>query len=246
LDLDGTLFIGRTPVPGAAVALEKLRLAGIRVLFLTNAGTRNREGVAHKLTNMGIQATHEEVYCGSYLAARYIAEHHAGKKAFVVGERGMMDELSAAGIKISEKADIVVTCLDRHLTYDKLAKAHRLLREGAHFIASNKDHTFPVEHGSMPGAGAIVTALEYSSKKSAYIVGKPNPFAFELMQKELGIGNNDTVMIGDRLDIDIAFAKNAGIKSALVLTGISKKEDIKEKKMEPDFVFNSLAELTLP
>jgi HAD superfamily hydrolase (TIGR01457 family) len=245
-DLDGTLFVGKTTIPGAAEALEKLRLEGVRVFFLTNAGTRSREGVAHKLNNMGLQAVAEEVYCGSYLVARYIAANFPDKKAFVVGEHGMEEELKAAGVKTGEDADIVAACLDRHLTYEKLAKAHKLLKKGAEFIASNKDHTFPTEHGSMPGAGSIVTALEFSSKKTAHVVGKPNPFAFEVMEKELGLNGDETVMVGDRLDTDIAFAKNAGIKSALVLTGISKKEDIKEKKMKPDFVFGSVAELTLP
>ncbi len=245
-DLDGTLILGKTPVPGAAEALEKLRLAGVRVFFLTNAGTRSREGVAHKLDNMGLQAVKEEVYCGSYLVARYIAQNHHGKKAFVVGEHGMNEELKAAGVKVAEDAEIVAVCLDRHVTYEKLAKAHKLLKKGAHFIASNKDHTFPTEHGSMPGAGCIVSALEFSSKKAAYVVGKPNPFAFEIMQNELGLNPEETVMVGDRLDTDIMFAKNAGIKSALVLTGISKKDEIKEKKIEPDFVFASVAELTLP
>lgn len=245
-DLDGTLFLGKTVVPDAPEALERLRLAGVRVFFLTNAGTRSREGVAHKLNNMGLQAVPEEVYCGSYLVAKYIAQNLPGKKAFVVGEQGMKEELEAAGVATGDDAEIVATCLDRHLTYEKLAKAHKLLKKGAKFIASNKDHTFPTEHGSMPGAGSIVAALEFSSKKTAYIVGKPNPFAFEVMQNELGLNPEETVMVGDRLDTDIAFAKNAGVKSALVLTGISKEAEIKEKKIVPDFVFPSVAELTLP
>ncbi|MDD5172028.1 MAG: HAD-IIA family hydrolase [Candidatus ainarchaeum sp.] len=245
-DLDGTLFVGKTVVPGAAEALERLRLAGIKVFFLTNAGTRTREGVAHKLTNMGLQAVEEEVYCGSYLVAKYIAANFPRKKAFIVGEPGMAEELKAADVPVAEHADIVAVCLDRHLTYEKLAKAHRLLKKGAEFIASNKDHTFPTEHGSMPGAGSIVAALEFSSKKTAHVIGKPNPFAFEIMKKELGLNEEETVMVGDRLDTDVMFAKNAGIKSALVLTGISKKEEIKEKRITPDFVFPSVAELTLP
>jgi len=242
-DLDGTLFLGKERIDGAAEALATLRRNGVRVLFLTNAGTRSRSGVADKLESFGFEADQKEVYCGSSLAAKYIAEKFPGKKAFVVGEIGMIEELNDAGVAVSDEADIVVVCLDRQLTYEKLARAHRLLRKGAAFIASNKDHTFPTEHGSMPGAGTIVSALEFSSKKEAYVVGKPNPFAFSLMKTELGLKPIQTIMVGDRLDTDILFAKNCGIRSALVLSGTSRKEEIKEKKIKPDFVLANVVEL---
>jgi 4-nitrophenyl phosphatase len=122
-----------------------------------------------------------------------------------------------------------------------LGKAHVLLRKGALFLATNKDHVFPTERGTMPGAGAIVAALEFSSERTPYVVGKPNPMAFELMKAEHGIEGGRTIMVGDRLDTDIAFARNCGMKSALVLTGNSKKADIGDLK--PDFVLDSVADL---
>jgi 4-nitrophenyl phosphatase len=242
-DLDGTIFIGKTAIPGAREALALLREQGVATLFLTNAGTRSRAGVAEKLSSLGFAARPEEVYCGSYILAKHISAKYPGKKVFIVGEPGLAEELRLNGVPVSESADagIVAVCLDRTLTYEKLAKAHVLLRKGALFLATNKDHVFPIEDGTMPGAGAIVAALEFSSERTPYIVGKPNTLAFELMRAEHGILAAETVMVGDRLDTDVAFARNCGMKSALVLTGNSKREDIGDLK--PDYVLNTVAEL---
>ena len=243
-DLDGTLFLGRNVIPGAIETLDTLKSAGIKTLFLTNAGTRSRQGVADKLAAMGFPAKAEEVYCGSFILAMHIRDKYPGKTVFPVGEPGLSQELEKNGVKVDADgagADIVAVCLDRTLTYEKLGTAHILLRKGALFLATNKDHVFPTETGTMPGAGAIVAALEFSSERTPYVVGKPNPMAFELMKAEHRIESGGTLMVGDRLDTDIAFARNCGMKSALVLTGNSKKADIGDLK--PDFVLDSVADL---
>ncbi len=243
-DLDGTLLLGKTPIRGALETVAALRKSGVKTMYLTNAGTRSRQGVADKLNALGFPAEKDEVYCGSYILARYIMEKHAGKTVFPVGEPGLSEELERNGIQVDESGKdcgIVAVCLDRTLTYEKLGKAHVLLRKGALFLATNKDHIFPTESGTMPGAGAIVAALEFSSERTPYVVGKPNPMAFELMKAEHHIESGRTVMVGDRLDTDIAFARNCGMKSALVLTGNSKKADIGDLK--PDFVLDSVADL---
>ncbi|MFH0885059.1 MAG: HAD-IIA family hydrolase [Candidatus Micrarchaeota archaeon] len=243
-DLDGTLFLGKTLINGALETIDALQKSGIKTLYLTNAGTRSRKGVAEKLDALGFPARAEEVYCGSYLLSRYIMETHKGKTVFPVGEPGLCEELRRNGIAVDESGKdcgIVAVCLDRTLTYEKLGKAHVLLRKGALFLATNKDHIFPTENGTMPGAGAIVAALEFSSERTPHVVGKPNPMAFELMKAEHKIESGRTIMVGDRLDTDIAFARNCGMKSALVLTGNSKKSDIGDLK--PDFVLDSVADL---
>ena len=247
-DLDGTLYVGKTPVPGAAEKLRELRQNGVKVLFLTNAATKSRADVALKLSMMGFEARKEEVYGGAYMLARYIALNHKGKAAFIVGEKGIADEFSEAGITVAGggtpgNAGIVAVGLDRMFTYDKLAKAHIALSKGAVFLASNYDHTYPTEAGPLPGAGTIVQAIEFSSGKKAHIVGKPNTFVMELITKEKKLKKEEMLMVGDRLDTDIMFARNCGIKSALVLTGNTKKEEIREIK--PDFVFESVADLVL-
>jgi HAD superfamily hydrolase (TIGR01450 family) len=240
-DLDGTLITEKKQIPGAVETLKRLRKAGIGVFFLTNAGTRTRASVVEKLMSIGFEAHKEEIYSGSYLLARYINKHYRGKSAFTVGEEGLGEELEENGIRLSDSADIVAVCLDRGINYEKLSRAHVLLRKGAVFLATNKDHVYPVEHGTLPGAGAIVAALEFSSERTPYIVGKPNPFAFEIISKEHKIKPKDALVVGDRPDTDVAFAHNAGTKSALVLSGVHKKED--ELEFEPDFILNSVNEL---
>lgn len=240
-DLDGTIYIGKTAVPGAIDKIKELRKRGVKTIFLTNAATMSRKGIAEKLNGMGFDVRESECYGGAYLLARYISQEHTGKRVYVVGERGIFEELEKAGVRTADEADIVVAGLDRHFTYEKLAKAHRNLDEGAMFIASNLDPTFPTEEGSMPGAGAIVAAIEKCSGKAPYVVvGKPNPFVLELIEKDHGVKKEEMLMVGDRIETDIHFAKNCGIKAALVLTGVTKKDMIKERV---DYVFNSVAEL---
>jgi len=247
-DLDGTLYRGKTPVPGAAEALGALRAHGVKALFLTNAATRSRADVAAKLNGMGLSARKEDVYCSAYLLARYLAQNHRGKRVYVVGEKGMSDELKEAGIAaagdddvMSGKAGVVAVGLDRKFTYDKLAKAYLALKKGAVFLASNTDATFPVEDGELPGAGGMVAAIERVSGRRPHVVGKPNPYVLELIEKEHRLEKEEILVVGDRLETDISFAKNCGIKSALVLSGASKRSDI--GALQPDYVFLSVREL---
>jgi 4-nitrophenyl phosphatase len=248
-DLDGTLYLGRTPIKGAKECIERLRESGRKVFFLTNAATRSRQGIASKLMDMGFVAKKGEVISGSYLLARYISQNHAGKKVYVVGERGIYEEFAEAGIRTADEADVVAVGLDRVFTYDKLAKAHANLARGAAFLASNLDHVYPTEHGDMPGAGAIVEAIAFAAERRPYVVGKPNPLALEMIEKEHKLSNQEILMVGDRLDTDLAFARACGIKSALVLTGNAKKEGlgkIKGTGLAPDIILDSVADLILP
>ncbi|MFH0738020.1 MAG: HAD-IIA family hydrolase [Candidatus Micrarchaeota archaeon] len=250
-DLDGTLYVGKTPVPGAAERLAELRGKGIKVLFLTNAATRSRKGIVDKLKKMGFSAEKDEVYGGAFMLARYISEKHPGKTVYVVGEKGIFEEFKDAGIETADRADIVAVGLDRHVTYEKLAKAHVNIEKGALFIASNRDHTYPTEEGHLPGAGAIVAALENSSGKSPIVVGKPNLYVLNLIEKDHLIKREEMLMVGDRLETDVAFAKDGGMQAALVLTGSTRKEEIakrgamKKNGKSPDFVFDSVAKLRI-
>lgn len=244
-DLDGTLYLGKTEIAGAQEKLDDLRSKGIKTIMLTNAATRTRAGVVEKLSTMGISATVEETYCTSYFLAKYISQNHPGKKAYVVGEKGIFDEFSNHGIEtVGEGADLVVVGLDRTLTYEKLAGALKELNRGAQLIASNQDVTFPTENGMRPGAGSILAAVEACSGKKAIVLGKPSTYACDLIMKDHGLGKDEMLMVGDRLDTDIMFAHNCGIKSALLLSGVSKKDEIKEIK--PDYIFESVANFSLP
>jgi 4-nitrophenyl phosphatase len=248
-DLDGTLYLGKTAIAGAGEAIRRLKKQGRKVFFLTNAATRSRAGVAAKLRQMGFMADEKEVLAGAYLLARYIARNYPGKTVYVVGERGMHEEFAAAGIKEAEEADIVAVGLDREFTYDKLARAFLNIRRGAVFLASNMDNVFPTEEGELPGTGSIAQAIEFSTKRKPYVVGKPNTLAFEILKKEHNLKAEEVLFVGDRLDTDLAFAKACGIRSCLVLSGHVKKEGvagISGTGLAPDVVLESVAELNLP
>jgi len=242
-DLDGTLYKGKTAIPGAAEAVEELRKNGIMVFFITNAATRSRKGVVEKLTGMGITAGEKEVYGATYATARYITSNFPGKTVFCIGERGMKEEFAVHGIKIADddSAGIVVVGLDRTLNYEKLSIGYRAIMKGAEFIATNTDSVYPVEDGLLPGAGVMVAAIERCTGKKPFIVGKPGTYFAELAVKENNLNKDEIILVGDRLNTDILFAKNAGIKSVMVLTGVSKREDIKEIK--PDYVIESIRDL---
>lgn len=247
-DLDGTLYRGKTPVPGAVEAVGALRAHGVKAVFLTNAATLGREAVAAKLNGMGLSAKKGDVYCGAYALAHYISQNHRGKKVYVVGEKGMFDELEEAGVAVAGDeeaaaggAGIVAAGLDRKFTYAKLASAYLALGKGAAFLASNTDATYPVEGGELPGAGGIVAAIEAAAGKRAHVVGKPNPYVMELIEKEHRLKRGGILVAGDRLETDITFARNCGVKSALVLGGASKRSDIRD--LRPDWVFESVREL---
>lgn len=238
-DLDGTIYLGKTPIPGAIETIYTLRSHGHTTLFLTNAATRSRSGMVDKLSEMGLEVEEKEIFCGSYMLSQYIKKNYPKKRVYIVGEEGLLEEFEKEGIEcVEDGAEVVVAGLDRDFNYDKLQKAHRQVRNGAAFIASNKDHIYPTETGPKPGCGAIVSAIEYSSEKKAYTLGKPSRYSFDLINEEYRIDKKETYMVGDRLDTDIMFAKNCGIKSILVLTGNAKKEDIKDIK--PDYVFESI------
>ena len=243
-DLDGTLYLGKTPIKGAAAKLAGLRKGGTKVLFLTNAATRSRESVAEKLRGMGFEARKEEVYCGAYILARYVALHHPGKKVYVVGEKGIFDEFSEAGIPFGEPGQIVAAGLDRDLTYEKLCKAHTAISNGALFLASNYDHTYPTESGHLPGAGSLVAALEFSTGKKAKVVGKPDPFVMEIIKEDHALKESEIMMVGDRMDTDMAFARSCLVRAVLVLSGSTKRKDV--GGTPPDEIIRDVTELNLP
>ena len=251
-DLDGVVYRGDTPLPGAVSALAALSRAGHSLYFLTNNSTRSRAHYADKLTRMGIPTGAEQVVTSSYLTGRYLAERGgAGKRAYLVGEHGMAEELRLAGVEIApddgdEPVDYVVVGLDRNLTYARLARAHELIQRGARFIATNRDATYPVEDGrEIPGGGAMVAALEHSTGVRAVTIGKPEPYPWRHILATTGVAPADALMVGDRPETDVLGAKRLGMRTALVLTGVTRGEAVANlpEEQRPDAVLTGVAEL---
>ncbi len=244
LDIDGVLVRNRVPVPGAVGAVREFVRRG-SIVLLTNNSTADRGTVAERLSGLGFPLTEKQVVTSAYVAARYLREHYGTQRVWPVGEEGLVRELAACGHQLAdpEHAQWVVAGMDRHLTYKRLAHTLEAFLAGARFLATNRDATFPVESGQLPGAGAVVGALEGMGFPPETVVGKPTPAAFHAALSVAGVSPEQTLMVGDRLETDIAGAMEVGMDTALVLTGVASVEDVARRGIVPTWIAASLGDL---
>lgn len=245
-DLDGVVYRGHDPVPGAAEAIAALRARSHTVTFATNNSTRTRAEFAAKLSGMGVPAMPTEVMTSSYATAHYLL--HAARPAgnlLVLGESGLHQELAETGLSPvhdpDRETDYVVVGLDRQFSYARLALAQTAVLAGATLIATNRDPQFPSEGGRLtPGAGSIVAAVETACRQPALSIGKPEPHLFTALLDRLGTPLAEVIVVGDNLLTDIGAAARLGCYSVLVLTGVSTRADIATSAAKPDLVIETL------
>jgi len=244
LDLDGVLYRWPEPIDGAADAVQALRDAGKRIAFVTNNSSRTPAQVAERLASVGVDAKPEEVVTSALATATLLAERGVGS-AFVVGEEGLLEALGVAGIRVvdaSAEADVVVVGFDRGADYMKLKDASVLVERGVPLVASNADPSFPAPGGeSWPGSGALLAAIETTTGARGEVLGKPEPPLFERALSSAAGGR--PLVVGDRLDTDIAGAERLGWDSALVLTGAAHREDVERSEWKPTFIIDDLSGL---
>jgi len=229
LDLDGCVWLGDESTPGAPEAVTQLRGAGKAVAFLTNDSRLMPEEYVRKLWALGLQAGLEEVITAGSALQHALAERHTHKSAFVIGSDAVFRHAADAGCRIvngtdrAEEAEVVVVAGHDELTFAELRVATRALLRGAELLAADKDPVYPASDGMTPGTGAIVAALEFASGTVANSVGKPDTQMFETALDRLGSGR--ALMIGDRIEADLAGAAAAGIDGAIVLSGIAQRAE---------------------
>jgi HAD superfamily hydrolase (TIGR01450 family) len=249
LDLDGCLWVGEEACEGAVEAVAALREADARVLFLTNDVRHAPEDFVRKLWRLGFQASLAEIVTvGAALQYQLAGRGHAS--AFVVGSQALVDHAAAAGLRIlnrtpfATRADVVVLGAHDDLRYDELRIASQAVARGAELVAATRDANVPMPDGPWPGTGAVLAAIETASGRRAdLVVGKPEPAMYEAARDRLGPGR--MLAVGDRLDIDVAGARRAGIDSALVLTGGTTREQADAAELRPTHVADSLGALVL-
>ena len=248
LDLDGCIYVGDEAVPGAVEAVETLRAAGKRLVFATNDPRHSTEDYVTKLWRIGLQASLADVVTVGGAVQHLLAETRPGQTAFVIGAEPLARHVADAGLRVlngtdlASRAELVIVAGTDDVVYDDLKNAVLALRRGAEFLATGRDPTYPMPDGLWPGTGAILAAVEVGSGREASIVGKPEPQLFFTALDRLGDG--PTLVIGDRLDADIAAAEKARLDSALVLTGGTSREEAEAtKKPKPLVVADSLASL---
>lgn len=223
-DLDGVLYRGSEAIPGAGAALESLLASGTPIFFITNNSTRTPEATSEKISRLtGVEVGGERVLTSAH-AAMAMLDGSDGP-VLAVGEEGLRDAVRVAGFAITEdpeKAGSVVVGLTRSLSYQTINDAMKAVRNGARFIATNNDTTYPTEDGLAPGCGAIVAAIAAASGAEPEVAGKPNQAMCDLIRSKV---DGDAWVIGDRLDTDIALADcQPGWRAILVLTGITDRE----------------------
>lgn len=240
LDLDGTVYFGTEEVPGAGLFVASCRDRGIRCLFVTNRANRVPDEIVRQLRGHGIPCGLDDVLTAAQATALYLRRG----TAWYIGEEGLRVALEEQGIAITEdNPDFVVVGYDRGFNYEKLFKACRLIDGGARFIATNPDRALKTEKGIYPGTGAIVEAVASGTGRRPVIVGKPERLIMDMALDRLGMTPDEVIVVGDSLATDVPAGHAAGMRSVLLLTGVSRREDVAHSALKPDWVVETFDEL---
>jgi HAD superfamily hydrolase (TIGR01450 family) len=248
IDLDGVVWIGREPVPGAAEALMALQAAGKEIAFVTNNPGRHPAAYAERLREMGVEVGAERVITAGIVTARLaVAAAANGGSAFVIGAAPLKEMVVAAGAELVEgeaarEAAVVVVSGHRDFDYAELLTAKRALDGGAALVATSHDPTMPMPGGEWPGTGAVLAAVETASGRSAEIGGKPERHLFEMALEAISSPPR-TAMVGDRISSDVEGGRAAGLATVLVLSGTTARAEAETAQPPPDHVIESLADL---
>ena len=246
LDMDGTFFLGDSLLPGAMELLELFNQRRLHFSFLTNNTSHNKLDYKRKLVKLGVGEEDARVYTAGDATIAFLNKHYPGKRVFLLGTSSLAESFSSGGIALSDAdPEVVVIGFDTSLTYARLKAFCRYVRLGLPYIATHPDLNCPTPEGPAPDIGAIMSLVEASTgRKADVVIGKPNPGIVNSLAEEWGLEPGELVMVGDRLYTDIALGKTAGVKTVLVLSGETKREDLETEEYTPDMVCENLAELT--
>ena len=247
IDIDGVFRIGEDKlIEGSIEALDYLKKNKIKHLFLTNGTRACRETIAKQLQNIGLDIKESEIFTAPLATIDYIKSQKKDPKIFLIGEGDTYKDFEKRGIEIvknEQDVDYVVIGFDRTLDHKKLTIAHRLLIKESELIAINADKQFKAEDGFYPGPKLTIAGLEASTGKKAIVIGKPQKLFFEEALKELGSKKDETFIIGDSIESDINGGKNIGLKTILVKTGVFNENELRNSKLNPDYILNSIKDL---
>lgn len=247
LDLDGVLWRGDRILPGVAPLFAWLHEHAVPFCLASNNATLTIDRVMERLQGTSASLGPEHLVTSADAAAGYLKRaFDAPPPVFVIGEGILRQAIAGAGCTLvdrSEDAKVVVVGMDRQLTWAKLVEAGLAIAAGARFIGTNPDRTFPTERGIGPGNGAILAALETATGQAPVIVGKPEAEIFREATRRLGVPPEQTLVVGDRVETDIVGGQRAGMRTALVLTGVTSAADLRDHPEKPGLVFDGLPEL---
>jgi 4-nitrophenyl phosphatase len=244
IDLDGTLYIGDRLIDGADKLLEALKLNNKKFLILSNNSSASRSSYKQRLSRMGILIDEELIFTSTIATINYLKLNYANSIIFPVGTPDFEAELKSHGIFLNnDYGDVVVLAFDKTLTYEKIAKASKLISNGSSFIATHADILCPTENGYIPDIGTMIALLKAATSKEPKVIGKPNKEMVEMAISILALPRDQIAIVGDRLYTDMVLAQKFGLKSILVLSGETKESDLLDSSFKPDFIFNSVKEI---
>ena len=245
MDMDGVVYMGTKLIPGAMEFVNRLKKGNYKFLFLTNNSYHTPFELRDRLSDLGIDVTEDSFYTSAMATASFLkVQRPNGCSAYVIGGKGVFNELENAGIEItSDKPDYVVVGETEEYDYTRITEATLLIQGGAKFIATNQDLTGPSKRGPVPACGALVAPIERVTGISPYFLGKPNPVMMFLARKKLGVHSANCFMIGDRMDTDIMGGLESGMTACLVLSGVTTMKIMKRFPYQPDYVFNHLGDI---
>lgn len=246
IDLDGTVYLGGSLVSGAERGIDAFRDSGIDLVFFSNNPTKTPEELAGYLTELGVSVSPNEILTSAIVTREYLLNNHSGDEIFVVGERGFTKQISDLSITENpEEADVLVGSIDRSFTYDTLVDALTAFQKEPTFLGTDPDRAIPVGNGRrIPGSGAIIGAIGATTGSDPdKVLGKPSQYAVDVCLHHLEADPSECLVVGDRLDTDIAMGENAGMTTTLVLTGVDDRDSLSESSIKPDHVLDSLAEV---
>jgi len=245
IDMDGVVYRGTQLIPGSVEFIDRLVERDIPFMFLTNNSQRTPMDIATRLKRMGFAVSPQHIFTSALATASYLATHKQGGTAYVIGEGGLLTALDRVGIAIVDhRPDFVVVGEGRTMTLETLEKAVQMVANGAKLIATNLDPNCPTQDGGIrPGCGAYVKMIEEATGIKAFSPGKPSPVIFRAARKNLGLASSETVMVGDTMETDILGGIQLGFRTILVLSGGTKREELRHFAYSPDVVVETVANI---
>ncbi|MGP4028188.1 HAD-IIA family hydrolase [Actinomadura sp. 3N407] len=243
-DMDGVLVHEGRPVPGAEEFIRRLSASGKPFLVLTNNSIYTRRDLSARLAAAGLRVPAESIWTSALATARFLADQRPEGSAYVIGEAGLTTALHESDFVLTDiDPDYVVLGETRTYSFSQITRAIRLIEAGARFVATNPDPVGPSPEGSLPACGAVAAMITRATGVEPYFIGKPNPLMMRTALNRVGGHSESTAMVGDRMDTDIVAGVEAGLETILVLTGVTRKDEIARFPFRPNRVVPSIADL---
>ncbi len=244
IDMDGVIYHGNRILPGVKEFVDWLYSENKKFLFLTNASGKSPKELQLKLYRMGLEVDESHFYTSALATAKFISRQSPGASAYVIGEPGLHNALYDAGITINDvDPDYVIVGETDNYNYNAICRAIHHVLNGSKLIGTNTDLTGPSEHGIIPACRALVAPIEVTTGKTAYFVGKPNPLMMRTGLRMLDVHSEEACMIGDRMDTDIIAGIESGLDPILVLSGVTKPEDVGNYPYRPRLILNGVGDI---